>query len=352
TVTGLVGHEYAKLPASSTTIRSIPSGAIFMNSKISLGRLERVDLRDCWEREDAGFTPWLAEEENISILSGVIGMELEAQEEEASVGPFRADILCKDSDTDELVIIENQLERTNHTHLGQILVYAAGLDAVTVVWVAERFTEEHRAMMDWMNRITDEGFSFFGLEIEVWRIGESEPAPKFNLIAKPNQWSKSVKEATRSGTLTPSVTNRIAYWTAFDEYLESQNTRFKPPKPTSMIWKGFGIGRTGAGLSIALKVDQIFVAVLTDNWAHPTWYYKLESQRSEIEAETGFALEWDVRADKKHSRIGVRLDIDTQDENNWPEIHDWMYAKMNALETVMRPRVVPLDDEPVPDEDN
>ena len=152
-----------------------------MDTNKTLGRLERVELRDYWEHEGSDFTPWLASEENIALLSETIGLELEVQQEEAAVGPFRADILCRDTASDELVIIENQLEKTDHKHLGQTITYASGLDAVNIVWIAARFTEEHRAALDWLNRITHEEFRFFGIEIELWRIGKSVPAPKFNI---------------------------------------------------------------------------------------------------------------------------------------------------------------------------
>lgn len=109
-----------------------------------LGRLERVDLRDIWATEAQDFTPWLAQQENIQILSDAIGIDLEVEAQEKDVGPFRADILCKDGASESWVLIENQLERTDHGHLGQLLTYASGLHAMTIIWVAERFTEEHR----------------------------------------------------------------------------------------------------------------------------------------------------------------------------------------------------------------
>ena len=318
-----------------------------MSSKIDLGRLERVPLRDCWEREDTGFTPWLASEQNIAVLGGAISIELEVQQEEANVGPFRADILCKDTATDELVIIENQLERTDHSHLGQTLVYAAGLDAVTVVWIAERFTEEHRASLDWLNRITEENFSFFGLEIEVWKIGDSAPAPKFNLVAKPNNWSKSVREAAKAGQHSPAGAIHVAYWASFGKYLEENGSCFKSPRPYPSNWMGYGVGRSGAGLVIVRNQGQASVFIQTDNWAHPTWYDKLEAQKESIETDLGFSLVWDARKDKKHSWIGVSLEIDANDEANWPKIHSWMLSNMKSLEATFRPRVVPLDEEPL-----
>ena len=143
-----------------------------------LGRLHRVDLRDIWATEAQDFTPWLAQEENLKVLADTLNMELELEAQEKNVGPFRADILCKNTDDDSWVLIENQMGRTDTIHLGQLLTYAAGLQAVTIVWVAANFTEEHRAALDWLNDITDENFRFFGLEVELWRIGESPAAPK------------------------------------------------------------------------------------------------------------------------------------------------------------------------------
>ena len=113
-----------------------------------LGKLEKVDLREIWNTEASDFTPWLAREENIEELGKEIGIELEVEGTEKDVGPFRADILCKDTIDGHWVLIENQLEKTDHTHLGQLLTYAAGLNAVTIVWIADRFTDEHRAALD------------------------------------------------------------------------------------------------------------------------------------------------------------------------------------------------------------
>src|SRR5262245_40043571 len=159
-----------------------------------LGRLESVDLRKIWTSEASDFTPWLARPENIAELANTLDMDLEVEAQERAVGPFRADILCKDISTNRWVLIENQLERTDHHHLGQLLTYASGLEAVTIVWIAARFTEKHRSTLDWLNKITDDRFRFFGLEVELWRIGDSPAAPKFNVVSKPNdghtQWRK------------------------------------------------------------------------------------------------------------------------------------------------------------------
>lgn len=163
----------------------------------NLGRLERVELRNIWQSEAWDFTPWLARKENLEILGETLGIDLELEAQERPVAPFRADILCKDIGTNRWVLIENQLERTDHVHLGQLLTYASGLEAVTIVWIAAQFTEEHRSTLDWLNRITDESFRFFGLEVELWKIADSPAAPKLNIVSKPNDWSQSVAQAAR-----------------------------------------------------------------------------------------------------------------------------------------------------------
>lgn len=199
-----------------------------------LGRLIKVDLREVWKDEAGGFTPWLASEENIKLLGDTIGIELEVEAQEQNVGPFRADILCRDTATGQWVLIENQLEKTDHTHLGQLLTYAAGLEAVTIIWLAEKFTEEHRATLDWLNEITDETINFFGLEVELWRIGESPAAPKFNVACQPNEWSKTVQTTAARGEMTETESLQLAYWTAFTELMKESGARMKIPKPAAL----------------------------------------------------------------------------------------------------------------------
>ncbi|MCA9968381.1 MAG: hypothetical protein KC423_29250, partial [Anaerolineales bacterium] len=198
-----------------------------------------MDLREVWQSESGDFTPWLARPENIALLGETIGLDLVVLAQEKEVGPFRADILCKDPTSEELILIENQLERTDHTHLGQILTYAAGLKTVTIIWVARRFTEEHRATLDWLNEITNEEFRFFGLEAEVWRIGDSAPAPKFNIVSQPNDWSRQVSNRAGKlsrGELTPSRQLQLEFWTAFSAFVEEGTYRFRTIKPGPQNW--------------------------------------------------------------------------------------------------------------------
>jgi hypothetical protein len=163
---------------------------------ISLGRLIPVPVREVWTHEANGFTPWLAHSANMALLGETLGLgDLEVETTEQTVGRFSADIVARD-DAGAFVLIENQLEPTDHRHLGQVLTYLAGLEGdATVVWIATEFLEEHRAAIDWLNANTNDRFDFFG--VEVLRIGSSSPAPRFNIVAKPNDWSRGVRATAR-----------------------------------------------------------------------------------------------------------------------------------------------------------
>src|SRR5215831_538726 len=222
------------------------SGASKSMSTPTLGRLEKVDLRTAWTSESSDFTPWLALPENLKLLGETVGIDLEFEAQEKDVGPFRADILCKDTLDGSWVLIENQLERTDHTHLGQLLTYASGLETVTIVWIAARFTEEHRSTLDWLNKITDESFRFFGLEVELWRIGTSPAAPKFNIVSKPNEWSLSVAQAARAiddAELSDTRVMQREYWAALNLVLDALDGPVSGArKAQAQSWMAYGIG--------------------------------------------------------------------------------------------------------------
>ena len=284
-----------------------------------LGELTKVPLREFWEGEASDFTPWLAREENIGLLGDTIRVELEVEAQERNVGPFRADILCKDISTDNWVLIENQLERTDHSHLGQLLTYAAGLEAVTVVWIAEGFTDEHRAALDWLNEITDEKFSFFGLEIELWRIGDSPMAPKFNVVSHPNDWTKTVSRISRN-ELTSVQQLYLEYWTTLRDLLEERNGVIRPEKPLPRYWMPFAVGRSSFWLSVSASVKGQWVCVsltLTgkDGKDH---FYLLERDKADIEEEVGAELEWGGKYVQKQGYISLSLyEIDLEDRQDW-----------------------------------
>jgi len=309
-----------------------------------LGRLEKVDPRTVWTNEAIHFTPWLALEDNLALLGDTIGLDLELSTREQSVGPYRADIVCKDTITDSWVLIENQLERTDHTHLGQLLTYAAGLDAVTIVWIAPRITDEHRAALDWLNEVTDERINFFGLEIELWRIGDSPIAPKFNIVSQPNDWVRTLSASRQStaGELTPTKQMQLEYWTAFKVYLEEHGSFLKSQKPFPQHWSNFAIGRSGFYLSAQMNTrDSVLnVSLIIDGRDAKAQFRALQAQKAEIEAEIGQPLTWRELPGKKSSDISLYLkDVDPNNRAQWPEQHAWLRQTLEAFHHAFAPRV-------------
>jgi hypothetical protein len=322
----------------------------------TLGRLVRVDLREVWLKEDEDFTPWLAREANVALLGDAIGLDLEVEAQEKDVGPFRADILCKDTATGNWVLIENQLERTDHGHLGQLLTYAAGLQAVTIVWIAQRFTEEHRAALDWLNEITDDRFNFFGLEIELWQIGTSPVAPKFNVVCKPNDWSKTVAAGAaqvEKESLTDAKRLQPQFWTDFRSYVEEHGQRIKPTKPHPQHWMTFALGRSGFNLSgvaslydsVAESYDshELRAEVIIDGPNSKPQFAALEAKKSDIEAQLGEPLTWHNPTGKRMCRLFVRKGVILTDQTKWPKYHAWLLEKLEALHKTFDQRIRQLD---------
>lgn len=316
----------------------------------TLGRLERVDLRQIWESEADGFTPWLAKEENIQLLGETISLDLEVEAQEKEVGPFRADILCKDTGTNSWVLVENQLERTDHTHLGQLLTYAAGLNAVTIVWIAEKFTEEHRATLDWLNEITETQFNFFGLEIELWRIGNSPVAPKFNIVCKPNDWIKTVTEATvriESESLTEAKKLQLEYWTAFRDYVLQHSKILRPQKPFPQHWTNVAIGRSYFHLAATVNTleEQITVILVLSGPDAKPHFHLLQKTKDAIENELKTSIEWRELPDKKESHLTIRRNFDPSNRLLWDEQHKWLTEQLENFYTVLGPRIKRLNAE-------
>lgn len=315
-----------------------------MANNSQLGRLEKIELRDIWKTEDKDFTPWLAQPENIAVLADSLGLELEVEAEEKKVGPFRADILCKDVDDNSWVLIENQLERTDHTHLGQLLTYAAGLKAVTIVWIASHFTDEHRAALDWLNGATDDNLRFFGLEVELWRIGESSAAPKFNIVSKPNEWSRSVGKASRQieiNALSETKQLQLVFWEEFVPELEEKSS-LRGRKPSAKHWMNFSIGRSGFNLRATINARDSRIGVelyLTKDTAID-YFQMIEQDQEEIEKTLGFSLIWQELPNKTACRIVSYLeDAVLLDRSRWKEYRNWTILKLMAFDKVFRQRI-------------
>ena len=316
---------------------------------IELGRLDRISLREAWQSEASDFTPWLAQEDNLKLLGETLGLDLELEATEQNVGPFRADILCKDLNRDQWVLIENQLECTDHTHLGQLITYASGLEAVTLIWIADRFTEQHRAAVDWLNEITNEQFNIFGIEVELWRIGDSKPAPQFNIIAKPNDWSKSVSRAAReisSSGVTEHGKLREQYWDQLGNYLREHSANFSLDRKTAASYVDFPLGISGVAI----------VAYFSRTKSGPGVFLRLQGAQSEalfnllqsdagvLSSEIGSTLSWREAKPHENYHIGVNLpDPDPTDTERWPRLIKWTAEMVEKFRAVFLPRIGQLN---------
>lgn len=309
---------------------------------MKIGQLNKLDIRELWKGEAQDFTPWLAQEENLKQLGDVISVDLELVQQEKNVGPFRADILCKSTIDDSYVLIENQLEKTDHTHLGQILTYAAGLDAVTVIWIAKEFTEEHRATIDWLNRITDEKFNFFGIEIEAYKIGESLPAPLFQIVSKPNDWSRTIKTAATSQNLTDAKSLNLDYWTAMKKYFEEKGTFLRHQKPQPQHWTNFALGRSHFHMSAVSSVRENFLRVeLLINAEKSKEVFRLLQEKYQEASYEHISpdLVWDELLDKKVSIVYLRRDAKVNSIQDWPNQHQWFMEILEKMDRFFRDKI-------------
>ncbi len=309
---------------------------------MKLGKLESVDPRTVWAVESTDFTPWLSTDENIVLLGEAIGMELEVQHQEKSVGPFRADILCKHTLDDSYVLIENQLEKTDHTHLGQLLTYAAGLNAVTIIWISRNFTDEHRATLDWLNRITEEKINFFGIEIELFKIGDSMPAPRFNLVSKPNNWSKSVQRAVDLAELSDTKSLQLDFWQAFKDYLEKNNSKLRATKPQPQHWYNFSMGKSNCYMNALVNTrdNRISVTVSFTGPESKARYHKLHDKyEAESKEKIDASVEWEELPEANESRVRIDNKADIKLKAHWEEQHKWLMENLEKFDAFFRPKI-------------
>ena len=316
-----------------------------MTLKKSLSKLERVPLREAWKHEAGEFTPWLASAENLDMLADALGLsELELVATEHWVGDFKLDILCTDGD--DQVIIENQLEKTNHGHLGQIIAYAAGVGAKKVIWIAESFRPEHAAALEFLNENTTDDLSFFAVEIELWKIDDSPLAPKFQVVVKPNDWIKSGREQARAASSSsPTKLLQQKFWMALIDRLSKNAPQIRPQKPRPQHWLNNSIGRSGFGLNITANTrdERLGVELWIPGSAAKQHFANLIAQREEIEEKLGFELDWQELPDAMASRVASWYpDASIEDENRWDEYLDWLTQRLVKMDQVLRPIVKAL----------
>lgn len=290
----------------------------------SLGRITRIeDLRSIWPHEARDFSKWLAKEENLTLLSDEIGIDIVLEELESAVGDFSVDLYAREEGSSRRIIIENQLEDTNHDHLGKIITYASGKGAEVIIWIVKHARDEHRQAIEWLNQHTDENIGFFLVEIELWRINDSVPAPKFNIVERPNDWAKTVKAA---GGLSETKKLQYEFWQAFCQYAFGKADfaqQFSRRKALPQHWYDLSIGSSAChvGLTVNTVKKTIGAEIYIDD--DKALFEKYKSRKQEIEAELNTELIWRVAA-KACRILAVNKGIDLQCREKWPEYFEWL----------------------------
>lgn len=290
----------------------------------SLGTLKKVDLRKAWSHEAYDFTKWLAQEENLILLSDEIGIDISLIDTEVSTGKFSADILAEEETTGRKIIIENQLETTNHDHLGKIITYASGHDAEIIIWIVKDVRDEHKQAVDWLNEHTDEKINFFAIKMELWQIGDSPYAPKFQVICKPNEWAKTIKKTVAESNLTDTKLMQLNFWESFKEYCQNKNSKLKLRKPKPQHWFDISLGCSNAYVCLTTnsKENQLTCEIyIPDN---KELYCELENQKNTIESELGEKLDWQALESKKASRIKLYKNFDLNNNEDWQNAFSWL----------------------------
>ncbi len=291
---------------------------------MNIGKLREVDIRNLWKNEERDFSVWLAKEENIEYLNDILGLNLTDIRREEHVGSFECDIFAKDETSNTNVIIENQLEASNHDHLGKIITYASGLNANVVVWIVKKAREEHRSAIEWLNNNTNDDINFFLIELHAYCIGDSDPAPMFEVIEKPNEFIKNNKYSSINGlekSLNRARTECLQFWTQFNEILESKGKPFNIRKASPHHWYNVAIGSSKSHIAIELVNSDKLIRIglyMKDDY---TFFDKLVDYKENIEKELELKLDWDRECSGLVSRIKYSLTgLDYDDHSNYDEL--------------------------------
>lgn len=300
----------------------------------TFGNLQQVDLREGWAHEAFDFTQWLVDQENLQMLSDEIGIEIAPIEPEAKTGRYSVDILAEEENTGSKVIIENQLEQTDHDHLGKLVTYASGHDAEYVVWIVKDANDEHRQALEWLNDHTGNELNFFLLRLELWQIDDSKPAVKFNTIVEPNEWTKTLREQTKSDNLSETKLMQLDFWQQFKSYCKKHNSRIGSRKAQARHWYNVSIGNSGAKVALTVNTREQELGCELYIKDDKEWFDELYGQKEDIEAMIGSSLEWQRLDDKKASRIKLAKDFNLEDLDQWPGYFTWLKDKAEKFKRV------------------
>ncbi len=294
--------------------------------KQNLSKLTKVDLRDVWGHESIDFTKWLARQENLEILSEEIGIDIKLSKIEANVGRFSVDILAEEEASGRKIIIENQLENTDHDHLGKIITYASGYDAEIIIWLVRDVREEHRKAIDWLNEHTDENINFFLIKLELWQIEESNPAPKFQMLVSPNEWAKTIKTSFSSSELTNTNLQQLEFWDKFKNYVREKDRHIRLQTPRPQHWYDISMGSSDGHIDLTLNSRENLIGCGIYISENKDLFNFLQSKKVEIEKEIGDSIEWIDAA--VASRIKIKKEVSNVfNQDKTEKYFIWLYEK-------------------------
>jgi hypothetical protein len=306
---------------------------------MKIGKLEKVELREIWENEAKDFTGWI--ENNVTHLTDFLGFDLQILEREKKIGSFSIDLFAQTNDG-EKVIIENQLEKTDHTHLGQIITYFTNLDAKYVIWIAKEIRQEHATAINWLNEFT--GISFYLIQVEAYRIGNSAPAPYFKLVCGPDEDMREIGQDIKDFSEREKF--NVKFWESMMEKCKGRLNHFCGKKASKYHFHQGASGKggfvfvfiaTGKFYGIELYIDG------GDGEENLQYLKQLEKSKSQIENEFGDKFSWEELEEKRACRIRFIIENKSITEIDWKKAQDEMISSMERFELIFRPRIKSLE---------
>ena len=300
-----------------------------------LGQLETVPIRNVWKVE-TDFSAWLAQEENLKRLGDTIGIDILEGEAEAGVGDFRADIFAQEDGSDRRIVIEAQYGDTDHKHLGQVITYAAGTKSQILIWVVESARDEHRAAIQWLNENTPEDIVVFLIKIEVFKIGDSIPAPNFTILESPNKWLKTThKSDEESEAAQRRHQRRYEWWSGFINYATQRPEYAKlvgKRNATRDHWMCFGTGSSRYHIELYYTKTEISISIYIPK--DKELFKHFYAQKEHIEEELGFEMEWNYLENRQASRIDLVFPVNTEEITDRDKYYEWYCKHLSILKKV------------------
>ncbi len=306
-----------------------------------IGKLERVSLREVWRHEAYDFTQWL--QENIGVLNDVLGLSLSSAEREQSAGSFSVDLVAED-EAGNPVIIENQLERSNHDHLGKVITYLVGIGAKAAIWIVSDPRPEHVKAVAWLNESS--AASFYLVKLEAVKIGDSPPAPLLTLIVGPSEESREVGKTKKE--IAERHILRHRFWTELLERAKETTKLHAHISPSHYNWIGTGAGKQGLQFNYVVRQLDAQIELYIDRGKdkegeNKEIFDQLAAHREAVESAFGEPLEWQSLDERRACRIRKTVPQGGyRDEDRWPEIHEAMIDAMIRLEKALRPHIAKL----------